>query len=254
MSAAIPIMEKRYSLVEKIDATPEVMIIRLKPDDPGQNTFDPGMFMMISGLDSAGKKYVGRAFSIASDPSTPNLEFFIIKQHVTNNVITKSHFLDSNLGDKFLLKGPNGQFRFDPNSDKKVMFIAGGTGLAPFMSMLRHTKMINASTDIITLYSVKFPTEVILKNELEQLCKDLKMKLVVTVTRPTPGQPITLSPGNAFSTETGHIDSNMISKYCSDLQERVFYICGPLPFVQAIKTALVSMNIPNEKIKADVWG
>ncbi len=369
MPTTIPITESKYSLAEKIDATPEVMIVRFKPDNPSQSTFEPGMFMMISGVDATGKKYIGRAFSIASDPSAPNMEFFIIKQHLhTDNTIVKSHFMDSNIGDIFMLKGPNGQFRFDPNLDKKVVFIAGGTGLAPFMSMLRHIKLIKSATDIITLYSVKYPTEIILKSELEQLTKDLKMKMIITVTRPQgaatpapqqagasapqppakpgapsttvttittttivtttgtsppqsttkttttpaaslqqnapkievpqqkqsdvpientkpplqpamvqplvdkpapepqqpaptpkPAQPVstqapTSQASDAYTAETGHIDAKMISKYCNDTQERTFYICGPLPFVQAVKTALTSLNIPNEKVKADVWG
>ncbi len=255
MPAAIPIIEREYSLTEKIDATPEVLILRFKPADGSQNLFEPGMFMMISGIDPTGKRYVGRAFSIASDPSSPDMEFFIIKQHVHGDSVVKSQFVDSNIGDKYLLKGPNGQFRFDPSLDKKVMFIAGGTGLAPFMSMLRHVKLVNTGTDIITLYSVKYPTEIILKEELEQLTNDFGAKLVVTVTRPpTQGQPATQAPENGLSMETGHIDSNMISKYCNDLSERTFYICGPLPFVQAIKTALASLQVPNERVKADVWG
>src|SRR5271155_153565 len=101
MPTIIPITENMYSLSEKIDATPEVMIIRFKPDNPALGTFEPGMFMMISGVDPDGKRYIGRAFSIASDPSAADMEFFIIKQHLhTDNTILKSHFMDANVGDK----------------------------------------------------------------------------------------------------------------------------------------------------------
>ncbi len=379
MPTAIPITEKEYSLTETVDATPEVLIVRFRPSDGAANNFEPGMFMMISGVDPDGKKYVGRAFSIASDPSSADMEFFIIKQHLHGDgSVVKSHFMESKIGDKFMLKGPNGQFRFDPKVDKKVMFIAGGTGFAPFMSMPRHIKLTTSNTDIITLYSIKYATEIISQEEIEQLTKDLKMKMVVTVTRPgqsasasqpsgaspspkppspqtntttvittttvvtttgtnppqsttrtttvppaaanqppkassleptapkvaapldkvqsdapmqqtkPPLQPAMVQPmnqnaspsadaaaqpqkpsaptpptapapatqqsGGPITMETGHIDSNMISKYCNDLQERTFYICGPLPFVQAAKTALASLGIPNDKVKADVWG
>lgn len=241
-----PITEKMYSLEEKFDATPEVLIVRFKPEDGSANTFEPGMFMMISGVDSAGKKYIGRAFSISSDPSSPGMEFMIIKQHMKGDQLNKSHFMDAQIGDKFMLKGPNGQFKFDPNLDKKVFFIAGGTGLAPFMSMLRHVKLANSGNDIIMLYSVKFPTEVIMKDELDNLANSLKAKLVVTVTRPPAD--------GSYTGQTGHIDAAMVTKYCSDIKERTFYICGPLPFVQAVKQALASLSIPDQRVKADVWG
>ena len=162
----------------------------------------------------------------------------------------------ANIGDPFILKGPNGQFKFNPSTDKKAVFLAGGTGLAPFMSMLRHIKLTNAGTDAILMYSVKYPTEVILKDELVRLSSELKTKLVVTVTRPQsdPQAPPPLQQLPDQFNETGHIDANMISKYCKDLGERTFYICGPLKFVQALKQSLASLNIPNDKVKADVWG
>ena len=248
MANAIPIIEKKYYLAEKIDITPEVLAIRFKPEDGQPQVFDPGMFMMISGLDKiTNQKCVGRAFSIASDPSSPMMEFFVIKQPTHGEHQGRSHFMDAQIGDPFLFKGPNGQFRFDPGTEKKVMFIAGGTGLAPFMSMAKHIKLQNAETDTILLYSVKFPTEIIFKSQLEELSKQIGMKFVVTVTRPTQS-------AQTWTGETGHVDSNMISRYCHDFAERTFYVCGPLAFVQAVKQALISLRVPENRIKADVWG
>lgn len=244
--ANIPITERKYELVEKIDETPEVLILKFTPEDGKPVYFDPGMFMMISGLDSEGNKHVGRAFSIASDPSASLMEFMVIKEPRHGEHIGRSHFMDAKIGDTFLLKGPNGQFRFDPSVNKKVLFIAGGTGLAPFISMLRHIKVKNLQSDAILLYSVKYPTEIIWKDEIEGYVKSLGLKLVVTVTRP--------SEGDGWTGQTGHVDSAMISKYTQDLQDRTVYICGPLAFVKAAKDALAALKVPSERIKADVWG
>ncbi len=242
-----PIVERKYSITEKIDETPEVLIIGMKPDDGQPNAFDPGMFMMLSGVDKqTGEKHVGRALSIASDPSSVNMEFFVIKNPTHGEHIGRSHFNDIEPGDPFLVKGPNGQFRFDPNKDKKVLFIAGGTGLAPFMSMLRHMKIINATTDVIMLYSVKFPTEIIKKDELDALQQQLKLKMTVTVTRPIEG--------DGWTGQTGHVDAPMVQKYTPDFAERMCYICGPLAFVKAVKDSLASLGIPPQRISADVWG
>ena len=98
----------------------------------------------------------------------------------------------------------------------------------------------------------KFNRYIMVKEELEQLANELKMRLVVTITRSQPGSSPPAS--SAFASDTGHIDTNMITKYCNDVMERTFYICGPLPFVQAIKTTLFTLNVPNDKVKADVWG
>ncbi len=246
MANQIPIIEKKYFIAESIDETPEVLVIRFRPEDGKSSYFDPGMFMMISGLDADGKKYVARAFSIASDPASENMEFFIIKEPTHGEHIGRSHFADAKVDDPYLLKGPNGQFRFDPTKDGKVLFIAGGTGLAPFMSMLRHMKTVGAKTDVVMLYSVKFPTEIIRNAELNDLLNSLNMKMTVTVTRP--------ALGDGWSGQTGHIDAALIQKYAPDIAERMCYICGPLTFVKAEKDALASIGMKPERISADVWG
>jgi Na+-transporting NADH:ubiquinone oxidoreductase subunit F len=245
--ANFPVVERKYFVTEKIDETPEVLILGMKPEDGKPNSFDPGMFMMVSGVDKqTGEKHVARALSIASDPSSINIEFFVIKNPTHGDHIGRSHFMDVEINDPFMLKGPNGQFKFDPNKDSKVLFIAGGTGLAPFMSMLRHMKITNAATDTMMLYSVKFPTEIIRKDELNAFGQQLKLKTVVTVTRP--------AAGDNWTGETGHIDSSMIQKHVPDFAERMCYICGPLPFVKAVKDALSALNVPQQRVSADVWG
>ena len=242
----IPITEREYNLAEKIDETPEVLIIRFMPKDGKPVQFDPGMFMMITGVDNEGKKYTSRAFSIGSDPSTPGMEFMVIKEPRHGDHIGRSHFVDAKIGDTFMLKGPSGQFRFDPNVNKKVIFIAGGTGLAPFISMLRHIKFTNSKSDVILLYSTKYPTEIIRKDELNSYTSDLGAKIVITVTRP--------QAGDGWIGQTGHIDKAMLDKYAPDLLERTAYVCGPLEFVKAVKDALIALGMPAERVKADVWG
>ncbi len=278
-----PVVERKYKLDRKIDSTPEVLVVKFKSEDGEQWPFDPGMFMMISGIDAEGKKHIARAFSISSDPTDPELEFLIVKEPRHPKVVAQpvqqpklattpaaaaaaqtkpaapsaptapiaaeqatSHFVDAKIGDEFVMRGPNGQFRFDPNKDKKVLFIAGGTGLAPFLSMLRHIKVSGAKPDVRMMYSIKYPTEIILKDELEQLVKDLNVGMTITVTRP--------QPGDGWTGQTGHIADIMIKQCVIDVPERMCYICGPLAFVKAVREALAHCGCADSRISADVWG
>ncbi len=240
--SAYPVVKKLYEIIVSRPDTPEVQLVRMKAVDGTAMNFDAGMFVMVYGVDASGKECIGRAFSIASEPSAPEMEFFVVKEHGGH----VSHFTETKPGDMYNVAGPHGQFKFVPGVDKKVLFIAGGTGLAPFMSMIRHLKKISSDTDAVLLYSVKFPTEILGKDELYQICKDLNIKLVISVTRP--------QEGDGWTGETGHINADMIKREAPDVLERVSYICGPLPFVNAIKDALVQLNVPKDEIKADVWG
>ncbi|MEM3781766.1 MAG: FAD-binding oxidoreductase [Candidatus Micrarchaeaceae archaeon] len=235
-----------YRLAYRADETPEVATLEFDPEDGKPFPFEPGMFIMISGLDSENKAHVARSFSVASDPGSVQMELYIVKQpHQGTSIAHTSHFMEAKLGDKFIVKGPYGQFRFDPYKDDKVLYLAGGTGIAPFMSMLRHIKALGAKTDVKLIYSVKYPNEIIRKNELQELSKQISLQTFVTVTRP--------QQGDNWSGLTGHIDSAMISKLVTDVTERMCYICGPPAFVQAVKSALFSLNVKQERVSADVW-
>ncbi|MCL4372077.1 FAD-binding oxidoreductase [Candidatus Marsarchaeota archaeon] len=238
-----PITKKEYELILSESNTPEVQLVRLQATDGSRLDFDPGMFAMIMGVEKGtGKLLVRRAYSIASEPNADYLEFYVVKEH--DGHVT--YFMQSKKGDKYVIEGPYGQFAFVPEENKKVLFIAGGTGFAPFMSMLRHIKKIGAGTDVVLIYSIKFPTEIIMKDELMQLAESLKIKSVITVTRP--------QAGDGWNGQTGHVNADMIMKSAPDIMERTVYVCGPLPFVKAIKDALASLNVPNNRVKADVWG
>lgn len=246
MPEPMQVSEKVYRLTEKIDETPEVLTVRFAPEDNQPMAFDPGMFIMISGEDATGKRYLARSFSIASDPASTAMEFYIVKRaHIGTAIEHTSHFVNSAVGDKYYVKGPYGQFRFDPEENQKVLFVAGGTGLAPFMSMLRHIKEVNSGNDIDLLYSIKYPTEIIRKQELESLAKELNLKTTITVTRP--------APDDGWTGEKGHIHDEMIKRHSPDVTERTCYICGPPAFVKAIKDALILLGVKPEKISADVW-
>ncbi len=238
-----PVEKKLYELELSEGITPEVQLVRLKSVDGSRMDFDAGMFAMVYGIDKETQKtLIGRAYSIASEPNAEYLEFYVVKEHGGH----VTYFMESKPGDKYYVVGPHGQFKFIPETNKKVVFIAGGTGFAPFMSMLRHISRVKAGTDVVLVYSIKFPTEIIMKDELMQLAKDLNVKLCITVTRP--------QEGDGWTGMTGHVDANMIIKEAPDLLERTTYVCGPLAFVQAVKSALVQLNVPAGEIKADVWG
>ncbi len=237
------VKKENYEVAEHFSETPEVEMVRLKPVSAEPMDFDPGMFVMISGIEkTTQKEMVARAFSIASEPVSAVMEFFVVKEHGGH----VSHFMHAQPGDPYIITGPYGQFKFNPEENKKVLFVAGGTGLAPFMSMLRHIKIVKAGNDVVLLYSVKYPTEIIRKEELDAMQSLIGLKLIVSVTRP--------QPGDGWNGETGHISADTIKKYAPDFMERTGYICGPLAFVKAMKDAFAALGVPQSQVKADVWG
>lgn len=236
------ILNKPYSLVEVKKLTPTVSSFVFKAQDNTPIDFTPGMFAMLQYVDKGTGKAVARAFSIANPPPSDRLEFIVALIH---GQLT-SKLEEAKVGDIYGVSAPYGQFKFDLASGKKVLFLAGGTGIAPFMSMIRYAKQQGADLDTNMIYSTKYPDEIIYKDELDVLQKGQGFKLEITVTRP--------QPGDGWTGLTGHADADMIKKCAPDYMERVSYICGPPAFVKALKEALIGLGVDERSIRAEMWG
>lgn len=235
------ILKKPYML-EKIEkSTPDVSVFSFRSQDSVSVDFTPGMFAMLIYKNPQTGEEIARAFSIANAPPSDHFEFMVAMIH---GQIT-SKLEEAKQGDIYYISAPYGQFKFDINMGKKFLFLAGGTGIAPFFSMMRYAKNLGRSLDANMLYSIRYPYEIIEKTELDQYVSN-GMKLTVTVTRP--------APGDVWSGQTGHIDAAMIQKHAPDFIERVCYVCGPPKFVQAVKEALISLGINERAIRAEMWG
>ncbi len=234
--------QKPYVLKGIVKETPDVWVFSFAAQDGSTMSFDPGMFVMLTYVDKVTNERITRAFSIASAPNAETLDFFI---HMVHGKMT-SKLENTAVGDVYYVTGPHGQFKFMASEQKKVLFIAGGTGLAPFMSMLRQIEGEHLGTDVALIYSVRYPNEIIRSAELESMVKGLGMKLFITVTRP--------DGKDSWPGEKGHIDEAMVRRCVPDAAERTAYVCGPLNFVKAMKDVLACSGVKPEKVKADVWG
>lgn len=232
------IKDKKYTLIEIIKETPDVKLYKFKADDDTKLNFDPGMFVMIKYKDN--EQEISRAFSIASEPNSETLEFYI---HLINGRFT-TKMANAKINDVFYISGPHGQFKFIPKDEKQLLFIAGGTGIAPFISMMRYIKTLKLDLDIVLFYSVRFSNEIIAKEELDELSNQINLKKIICVTREDP----------KWNGEKGHITKEIIEKYLKDVDQRTVYICGPLQFTKAMKEIAIECNAKKEKIDADIWG
>ncbi len=235
------IIKKEY-MIERIDRTTrDVTVFSFKSVDGVKVDFIPGMFAMLFYRDQGTGEEIGRAFSIANAPPSDSFEFMIAMVH--GRLTSK---LDgARVGDTYRISAPYGALKLDLALGSRFLFIAGGTGIAPFFSMIRYLKANNDKIDVNMLYSVRYPYEIIEKQELDSFGAE-GCSVSITVTRP--------QPGDGWSGQTGHIDAEMIKKCSPDFAERVPYICGPPKFVQAMKEALMSLGVQERAIKAEMWG
>ncbi len=236
------VMNKPYAITSIYQSTKDVTTFRFESEDKTKVDFISGMFAMLTYKNKETGESVSRAFSIANSPPSEYFEFFI---SMINGQLT-SKLAKAAVNDTYYISAPYGQFQFDINSGEKFLFLAGGTGIAPFFSMLRYANSLGKKLDCAVLYSVKYPYDIIEKKELDEFSTTMGLKTFVTVTRP--------APGDGWTGPTGHVNGDMIKKLVPDFMERMSYICGPPAFVKALKDDLTAMGVNDREIKAEMWG
>ncbi len=139
-------------------------------------------------------------------------------------------------GDVIDLRGPIGsKFLYtEENAQRPTVFIGGGSGIAPFRGMWRAAKQYGGQTRVI--YSVRTRDKAWFLDELEQDDVDL----VLRITRGPEAQ--------------GRLTSQDLQEATQDLENPMFYVCGPNAFVDFIDEALLSIGIPTEDIDKEKWG
>lgn len=229
--------------IEVIDK--DTLILRLnKGEYDLPLSFQPGQYAAISYYHK-GRKSAARCFSIVSSPIEQNLLEFGIRLggRYTNELIKLKE------NDIVNVYGPYGGFVFNHEIDQKVVFLAGGIGITPFLSMLRYAKQIKANNLISLFYSVSNPASIPFQTELLDIAESLDNTQLKFV-----------SSHGEFSSNlkdyslTGHIDAQLIKDCLQEpLTNYKFYICGPPGFMSAIRKSLLSNNVPENKILTEAF-
>lgn len=234
------IQEYILKIIKIIDETPSVKVFRVELPKDANINFYPGQFFMVSFVDSEIKK--SRAYSIASSPL--NKDYLEIALDKVGPFTTKLFSMKESELLKF--KGPYGKFYFSEDIKNNLMLIAGGTGITPIMSIIRYCNDKKLSNKIKFIYSVRTPSDIIYKDELDKIKKSNKnFDYIVTITRPN---------SENWKGRIGRIDKELLKQNMQNVEESLYYLCGPKEFVHSVIEMLESFGAKKEQIKTDIWG
>ena len=212
----------------------DVFILKIKPR--GENTdfsFIPGQFIGVTNPDWRFLHPV-HYFSIASSPKSPYIELCVkIFGEWTKSLSKKK------AGEYLEITEPKGKFIFD--TKKESVFLAGGVGIVPFMSMLRSIEKSNRHK-ISILYGSRNLNSIYYKKEIEETCNTLKIKLVHILSDEISG----------WKGYNGFITEDMIRHEIKNVPGSTFFICGPPVFVTKMEDILSRMSVKNANIKREL--
>lgn len=168
-----------------------------------------------------------RPFTFSSLNEANVLEF-IIKIYPSHDGVTEK-LSQLRAGDELILHDIFGKITYKGSG----VFIAGGAGITPFLSILRDLKEKDQLQDNTLLFSNKTAKDIILEEELKDLLGD---KAIFTLTRE-----------NNPNYRNGRINKDFIKQYVSNF-DQYFYICGPMQFIVDMKKALDELGVLPEKV------
>lgn len=231
----------RGKLISKRQLTHDIYELRIELLEPKEINFIAGQYVQLESKEYKGRESVIRAYSLSSLPSDKNHVELIIRR-VPNGICTTWVFDYLKEGQDVGLSGPYGEFKLQP-TDSPILFIAGGSGMAPIWSMLRNMRENGIKRKAHYFFGALTQTDLFFLDEMKLLEKDLFDYTFVPALSKEPD-------GSNWTGERGII-TEVVKKHIPDTSKHEAYLCGSPGMIDACIKALSSNGMPVEKIYYD---
>jgi ferredoxin-NADP reductase len=183
-----------------------------------------------------------RAYSLASAPGEP---LAITVERLDDGEVSPYLTEDAQPGDQLEVRGPiGGYFVWEPGFGGPLLLAAGGSGVVPLRSILRHRSRTGSSVQVKLLYSARSFQDVIYQSELDLPADGVEV--IYTLTRSQPP----LWKGYAR-----RVDAQMLTEVAWPAADKpLAYVCGPTSFVESVASGLVGLGYPAGRVKTERFG
>jgi CDP-4-dehydro-6-deoxyglucose reductase, E3 len=230
--AELAIVQTRAQLIAKTALSSDVLALTLLPEQPVR--YLAGQYLEFVLPD--GKR---RPFSIANAPRKDGVVELHVRK-VAGGGFTQMLFDATEVGAEFLLDLPHGTFVPRADSDRPLLFVAGGTGFAPIKALLEHFSMRNPAREAHLYWGARVAADFYLPEHIAQF------KSALSQLRYTP----VLSEQASFDTRYGTLHDAVLEDYPS-LGNFDVYMSGPPAMISACRTAFLAAGLPEDRLYYD---
>lgn len=180
-------------------------------------------------------------FSIASSPSA---EEIVVATRMRDTAF-KRVLSTLAIGAEVSIKGPMGSFTLHNNVSRPAVFLAGGIGIAPFLSMISSAVSNTPHPPISLFYANRYFEDAAFIDTLRDLESSTgNFRFVPTLTRVDKAH-------GRWKGETGRISSEMLSKHARNLHGSILYVAGPPAMVSAARLVLTEAGVDDDDIRTE---
>src|SRR5204862_1081715 len=183
-------------------------------------------------MDAAGPS---RPFTIASAPHEPEL---MIATRMRDSAFKRA-LGTLPVGARLRIDGPAGLMTLHEDASRPAVFLAGGIGITPFLSMVRDAVARRLPHRLMLFYSNRRPKDAAFLAELERL-QSAKFRLVATMTE-----------ASEWKGEKRFISRELLAQHISDLRAPVYYFAGPPGMTMAMQGMLGELGISEEDMRSE---
>lgn len=229
-----------FRVVEVRRERGDAWTVAVEPDGHQGFIFQPGQFAWLT-LRSGPFAMKEHPFSIASAPGPQRRVELTIKEL---GDFTKT-IGDVQPGETAYVDAPYGAFSIDRNTATGYVFLAGGIGIAPIMSMLRALASRMDRRPLLLFYAYRTWDRLTFREELEALAGTLDLRIVFVLEEP----PVD------WRGASGRISVHLLAQHLpEDVRlDRQYFVCGPEPMIQAGERALRALGVPLNRIHSELF-
>lgn len=222
----------RFQVASIEPETPNTWTLTLEPEEGDVFGYRPGQFVFLK-LVREGQPPEEHPFSISSSPTQEGRITVTVKE---SGDFTRT-IGETRPTDRALVEGPFGRFSLIHRHAECFLFIAGGVGITPIMSMLRYLRDTNDARPVTLLYGNRTEQDIVFRDELEQMPDHVKVVHVLSEAR------------EGWDGPRGRITEEMIRSYRGDAMDRTHvYLCGPPSMMGDVTQFLRSAGMDAKRI------
>ena len=205
--------------------------------------FRPGQFidLALRGVSGNGAHSLTHTFSIASSC----FAFDILLATRMRDSAFKRALAALPLGTEVSIRGPMGSFVLHNDVSRPAVFLAGGIGIAPFLSMLFSSAIDKVHPPVFLFYANRHVEDAAFMDTLSDLeMSSRSFHFVPTFTRIEPGH-------GRWKGATGPINAQLLLKHVSNLKDPIYYVAGPPGMVAGAHQTLIELAVPENDIRTE---
>jgi ferredoxin/flavodoxin---NADP+ reductase len=236
------------TLSRRIDLTESLAFMWVRPNGEPL-PFEPGQYLTI-GLESGGK-LIQRPYSVASSPRQleDGYEFYL--RLVLGGQFTPLLW-NASVGQGMSLRGPKGKFLLLPEDDRTHVFISSGTGIAPFISMMKTLLLEGHPRPAIVLHGASYQHDLGYRELLEEWARDGTYPVTYVPTVSRPG----MAENEPWGGRTGRVEAivpDVYDELALTPENSIAYVCGNPDMIASVDALLLERGFPEDQIKKELY-